>query len=128
MWIALCFVLLTSIIFGAVMYGTTPSKVATEAELRLQTLVVFTKPSQPKTLQASLEKKVPNSYAWVEKYLEGTRLLRHIRLLLLQSRSDWSPGGVILTVVCIAVALPLLTYLVTANPILTAAAFACSFA
>ncbi|SDF83511.1 type II secretion system F family protein [Terriglobus roseus] len=128
MWIALCFALLTSIIFGAVMYGTTPSKVATEAELRLQTLVVFTKPSQPKTLQASLEKKVPNSYSWVEKYLEGTRLLRHIRLLLLQSRSDWSPGGVILTVVCIAVALPLLTYLVTANPILTAAAFAFSFA
>lgn len=126
MWIPLCFVLFTSIIFGAMMYGTKPSKVTTEAELRLQTLVVFTKPSQPKT-QASLEKKVPNSYLWVEKRFEDTRFLRYVRGLLLQSRSDWSPGGVILTVFSLVVVLPLLTYLITTNPILTVIAFACSF-
>ncbi|WP_047491793.1 type II secretion system F family protein [Terriglobus sp. TAA 43] len=128
MWLSLCFILLTSIIFGAVVYGTKPSRVATEAEVRLQTLVVLTKPSQAKTPQASLEKKIPSSYFWLEKRLEGTRVLRYIRVLLLQSRSDWSPGGVILSVLGLLVMLPLLTGLATGNPILMVAAFVCSFA
>jgi len=123
----LCFILLTLIIFTAMMYGTKPSKVATEAELRLQTLVVFTKPLQSKTPQVSLEKKVPDSFFWLEKRLDGTRLLQGVRTLLLQSRSNWSAGGVILTLAGLVVALPLLTYLITANVILTFAAFACSF-
>lgn len=127
MWILLCFILLASILFAAMMYGTKPSKVATEAELRLQTLVVFTKPSQPKTPQTSLEKKVPGSFFWLEKRLEGTRLLESIRILLLQSRSNWSAGGVILTVFGLSIASPLLMYLITSNVILTAIAFACSF-
>lgn len=127
MWILLCFILLASIVFGAMMYGTKPSKVVTEAELRLQTLVVFTKPAQSKAPQASLEKKVPSSFFWLEKPLEGTRLLQSIRLLLLQSRSSWSAGGVIVTVVGLVVVWPLLTYLITDNLIITAAALACSF-
>lgn len=128
MWILLCFILLTSIIFGAMLYGTKPSKVATEAELRLQELVVFTKPSQPKTPQPSLEKKVPGSFFWLENRLEGTRLLQGIRLLLLQSRSNWTAGGVIVTVVGLAIGLPLLAYLISGNILLIAAAFACAFA
>lgn len=126
MWTLLCFLILMPLIFAATMYATKPTKVVTETELRLQTLVIFTKPSQQKTPQASLEKKVPGSFFWLEQRLEGTHLLLGIQTLLLQSRSDWSAGGVIVAVVCIASVLPLLTYLISGNVILTAAAFACS--
>jgi tight adherence protein B len=129
MLILLCFLLLVPLIFAATMYATKPSKTVTEAELRLQTLVVFTntKSANSKTIQASLEKKTSGSFHWLEQRLEGTALLRSIRTLLLQSRSNWDAGGVIVTTIALVFVLPLLTYLISGNVILTAAAFLCAF-
>lgn len=128
MWILLCFLLLTPLVFAAMMYATKPAKTVTEAELRLQTLVVFTKPAASKSkTPPSLEKKVPSSFPWLEQHLEGTRLQQSLQRLLLQSRSTWSVGGVIITVVSLAVALPLLAYLISGNVLLTVAALLCSF-
>ncbi|HEY9137424.1 MAG TPA: type II secretion system F family protein [Terriglobus sp.] len=127
MLILLCFLLLVPLIFTATMYATKPAKTVTEAELRLQTLVVFTKPAQPKATQASLEKTPSGSFVWLEQRLEGTALLRSIRTLLLQSRSNWNAGGVIVTVIALALVLPLLMYLISGNVILTVAAFLCAF-
>lgn len=125
-----CFLLLAPLIFAGIMYATKPSKTVTEAELRLQTLVVFTKTksANSKTIQASLEKKTSGSFVWLEHRLEGTALLQSIRILLVQSRSRWNAGGVIVTVVALALALPLLMYLISGNVILTGAAFISAFA
>lgn len=125
-----CFLLLAPLIFAVMMYATKPSKTVTEAELRLQTLVVFTKTksAQPKATQVSPEKKTAGSFDWLEHRLEGTALLKSLRALLLQSRSNWDAGGVIVTVVALALVLPLLTYLISGNAILTVAAFISAFA
>jgi len=130
MGILICFLLLTPLVFALTMYATKPPKTATEAELRLQTLVVFTKTksANSKTIQASLEKKTSASFPWLEHRLEGTLLLRSIRTLLLQSRSNWDAGGVIVTVSALALVLPLLTYLISGNVILAVAACVCAFA
>lgn len=130
MWVLLCFLFLTPLIFSAIMYATKPSQTVTEAELRLQTLVVFTKPqsAQAKAVPPSLEKQTSGSFLWLEQRLEGTMLLKHMQTLLLQSRSDWSAGGVIATVVGLAIALSLLAFVITDNVLFTLAAFLCSFA
>lgn len=128
MAIVFCFVLVLSLVFAAMMYATKPSRAATAAELRLQTLVVFTKSTKPKVVQPSLEKKPTGSFIWLEQKLAGTALLQDLRTLLMQARSEWSAGGVIVTVLAIAVVLPLLVYLISSNVILTIAGFACAFA
>lgn len=124
----LCFLFFVAVIFAALMYASKPTKEASAAELRMETLVLASPTKVAKSNAPSLEKKPSESFAWVEERLEGTTLLQQTQRLLLQSRSDWNAGGLIFTVACIAVIAPLLTYLITGNVILMVAAFACAFA
>jgi tight adherence protein B len=124
-----CFVVLTLLMFSAVMYAMKPSRETTAAEVRLRSLVATTRAkSESSTTPSLLEEKVPGTFFWLEQRLEGTDLLRRCRLLLLQSQGEWSAGGLIVVTAGLALAVPLLVNLATGNVILTGAGFATAFA
>jgi tight adherence protein B len=116
MALLLLFVLLVLLSFSVLMVALRPSKAMGEVDQRLrEVLVSSTKQASADAVVGQLETKSAGTFDWVESLLQDTGLLRRLQQLLLQAQSEWSPGGVIVSMILLGLAGSLACYLLVGS-------------